>query len=954
MRGLLLVLVCAFAGVAGAQPATPDLNLAGEADLHFEQGVDAYRKGDFRRALEHLLLSNRLVRNRNVVFNIARTYEQLGRFADAFRWYSDYLHLETEPDQRQGAERAIDRIRPQVALLRVVTEPEGATVYVDRRDLGPRGVSPRTLALEPGPHKVIVELEGYEPAEAGPVDVRVGGQADVDLKLVRILGRLRVAGTPAGAEIRLGDESGPALGRVPAVLEVPPGQHELVISAPGHRTTRRPVTVEARAETTVTADLPLLTGQVVVNAEERDALIEVDGKPAGFTPAVLTDVPAGRHRVRVSLQGFRPYEQAVEVPARGSVTVQAVLRPLQEVTAASRTAQAIEDAPASVSLISAEEIRAFGYQTLYDALAATRGVFQTDDRSYQALGFRGFSRLGDYGNRVLVTLDGHTMNDDQLGSSYVGYDFRTDLRDVERIEVVRGPGSVLYGTNAFFGVINVVTRDADSLPRPNVSLAADSDRTARIHVGTGHGDARRGFIAAAGGVKSQGDDLFLPEVAPEGSGGTIRDADGFESAWIGAKGWLGDLSLQLDYNIRDKRYGTGAFETIPGDPRSTVTDSRGFAELRYEPALGEASRLYLRAYLDYYRFRGAFPYAPPEDPAEEAIGVVRDSWDGLWSGAEARVLLTPLEWLSLTAGAEARLSLQADLESRDDTGVSLTEDAGFQVYSGYGSADLRLTDWLTLVGGARFDHFSTFGNAISPRAAIILRPSDAGVLKLMGGSAFRAPSPYELFYNDGGVTQIRADDLEPETIYTTEIEYSHRLTSTVTVIGAAFYNVIFDLVDLASTDDDLLQYRNIDEQTHTAGAELEVRREWRERWMLAASYSYQRTRVGDLIDGDELTNSPEHLFALKAAVPLTRGGPQLAQRLRVEAPRLTRSGDETDPAVLWDVFLTGELPQWHLEYGAGVRNLLDWRVTHPGGEDLTPLAVPLPGRSVFATTTLYW
>ncbi len=940
---------CALA--TAAEPAPADIDLADEADLHFRLGVEAYRVENYEQALEHLLMSNRLVRNRNVVFNIARAYEQLGRYAEAFRSYSEYLELETAPDRREGALRAIERIRPQVALVRIASEPPGATIYVDRKDLGPRGVTPKVLALEPGQHRVLVELAGHEPAESAPFAVELGRSTDVELPLKRILGRAQVTGTPEGAEVRVGDGEGPVVGRLPAAIDLVPGTHVLFISARGHQPVRQTVTVQPREETRVQIDLPLETGTLVVDAEERDALIEIDGKPAGFTPAVLSDVPAGFHKVRVSLSGFRPHLQDVVVEPRESVQVRAQLRPLQEVTAASRTTESIEDAPASVSLISREEIRAFGDQTLYEALAGTRGVFQTDDRTYKSVGFRGFSRPGeDYGNRVLVTLDGHTMNDDQLGSSYVGYDFRESLEDVQRIEVVRGPGSVLYGTNAFFGVINVVTRDGRDVPRPHVSVAADGERTVRARGGAGYGDEHAGAWIGVGGVKSQGGDLSLPGVAPDE---VLRGADEAEAGWAGGKAWWGDLTLQVDVNHRNKRIPTGAFETIPGDDRARSEDTRGFAELRFEPSLGEDDRLYLRAYVDWYRFRGGYPYDDPE------TGVVRDAWDGLWAGGEGRVVYGFGEWLRLTIGGEGRAELQADLTSRDVSGTYLDEDARYQVYSGYGTVDLRPAEWIALSFGTRVDHFSTFGSAVSPRAAVIVRPWTDGVLKLMGGRAFRAPSPYELSYNDDGVTQIAAEDLDAETIYTTEAEYTHRLARSVTATASAFYNTINDLVVVGETTtgtgDEAAtvgQYRNLDDEVNTVGGEVEVRREWRERWMLSASYSFQRTRVGGLGDGEEISNSPAHLFALKGVVPVTRGGPLLANRLRVEAPRLTRDGEDTETALLWDVTLTGQLPQWHLEYGVGLRNVLDWRVDHPTGGDIASPTVPQPGRTLFATATL--
>ena len=118
----------------------------------------------------------------------------------------------------------------------------------------------------------------------------------------------------------------------------------------------------------------------------------------------------------------------------------------------------MDEAPSSVSIIPQRELQALKLPDHREALRGVPGVYAWNDRSYQAIGFRGLGRLGSYGNRVLVLVDGHPLNDNWLGSSYVGYDARVGLDDVERIEVVRGPGSVLYGTSAFSGVVNLVTR----------------------------------------------------------------------------------------------------------------------------------------------------------------------------------------------------------------------------------------------------------------------------------------------------------------------------------------------------------------------------------------------------------------------------------------------------------------------------------------------------------------
>src|SRR5512139_3038626 len=101
-------------------------DLADEADLQFRLGAERYTAGDYRGALEHFLASNRLVPNRNVIFNVARTYEQLGKFPEAFRYYGAALAEESDPDAKARIERAIEQIRPHVAVVNVTTVPPGA------------------------------------------------------------------------------------------------------------------------------------------------------------------------------------------------------------------------------------------------------------------------------------------------------------------------------------------------------------------------------------------------------------------------------------------------------------------------------------------------------------------------------------------------------------------------------------------------------------------------------------------------------------------------------------------------------------------------------------------------------------------------------------------------------------------------------------------------------------
>src|SRR6187455_2976625 len=123
MRGLLLTCALAFALICALSVEARADDSADEADLKFNLGAEAYQRRDYRTALEHFLASNRLVPNQNVVYNIARCYEQLKQYPEAFRYYSQALAAEQEPAARQRIQKALDQIRRFVAVLEIETQP---------------------------------------------------------------------------------------------------------------------------------------------------------------------------------------------------------------------------------------------------------------------------------------------------------------------------------------------------------------------------------------------------------------------------------------------------------------------------------------------------------------------------------------------------------------------------------------------------------------------------------------------------------------------------------------------------------------------------------------------------------------------------------------------------------------------------------------------------------------
>src|SRR5262245_32728715 len=127
------------------------------------------------------------------------------------------------------------------------------------------------------------------------------------------------------------------------------------------------------------------------------------------------------------------------------------------VDTASRHSQTLAEAPSTITVVTTDEIKRYGYRTLADILESAPGLYVSYDRAHSFLGVRGFNR-GDYNSRVLILVDGHRVNNPLTGGAFIGEDFIVDVDLIDQVEIVRGPGAALWGNNAFFGVINVKTR----------------------------------------------------------------------------------------------------------------------------------------------------------------------------------------------------------------------------------------------------------------------------------------------------------------------------------------------------------------------------------------------------------------------------------------------------------------------------------------------------------------
>jgi outer membrane receptor protein involved in Fe transport len=975
---------CAFALAAALPLAVPWSaaradDVADEADLQFRLATERYQAGDFRAALEHFLASNRLAPNRNVLFDIGRCYEALRQFPDAYRYYARALQGETDPSARTLLEDALKRLAANVALLKVVTDPPGATLYLDRKELGQRGSGPQTLGLAPGTYRVLAEAPGYEDAISPPTEVKLGAATSVELKLSRVLGTVHVAGDEAqGAAVRIDSEETAPACSAPCDLSLPPGRHTLYVSREGYKTYVTLVDVVARQTVTTRPSIEAKTGTLVVSTDPAGATVEIDGFVRGPTPALLT-LPVGAHEVRVSLRGFRTVTRSVPVEANAEARLDGLaLVPIEEVLAASRVAESVEDAPASVSIVSNQELRGMAYPTVFQALRGVRGVYVSDDRGYVTAGFRGFGRPGDYGNRTLVLLNGQPMNDNWLWSSYIGYDLRTDLEDVERIEVVRGPGSVLYGTGAVSGVINIVTRGRGEAPGYEVGVSAADGTVAR-------GRARAAFDfgggagmwTSVGASHSSGNAYTFPEYAndPLTGGHTPASADRFQAATWTGQFWWKALTVQWSVNSHDKHVPTGQYASLLGDDRTHQIDSRAMVEAKFEPKITGALQSFSRVHANYYEYTGDFASTP------ELGGLSYTHFSGLWGGLEERLVYAPTERLRVTVGGELQNHFKADTFASNEVVAPGTPHAylddhrSFQIGAAYAVADVAPTRAVKLSLGGRYDGYSTFGGSFNPRVAVLLKPYEAGNLKLLFGKAFRAPSVYELYFQQPGV-QMANHALSPESMYSVEAELSHRFSATWQGLVSVYENVITDLIAQNPVTDSAgqpeVEYTNTTTPVGTVGGEAEIRKEWKDGWMVSASYSYAHSvylkdgSLGSILSlahddaRREVPNAPEHLGSIRGGAPILGRALMAMTRLSFASGRYdihdvqsTAASPQppqtqTSGAAIWDVMLSGAEPRLHVRYSLGLYNLFDWRYSVPVSGEFVQTSIVQNGRTVMA------
>jgi iron complex outermembrane receptor protein len=595
------------------------------------------------------------------------------------------------------------------------------------------------------------------------------------------------------------------------------------------------------------------------------------------------------------------------------------LMDVEIVYAASRYEQKISDAPASVSIVSADEIRRFGYRTLADILNSVRGFYTTYDRSYHYLGVRGFGRPGDYNTRILLLVNGHRINDNIYDSAAIGTEFLIDVDLIERVEVVRGPGSSMYGTNAVFGVVNIITRQGHDVRGIEASAAVGSytSREASLRYGKEFSNGAELLVSSLA-HNTDGQNLYFREFDdPATNDGEIDDGDDDQFESFFAAFSIGNFRAQAAYRDREKGIPTGSWDTEFGDTRTRIWDKMGYLDLRYDHDFSENLKLAASLFYDQYDYAGdyVYDYGVPGDPD---IVVNKDFSRGKWWGGEFQLNTKIGEKNRLLVGSDYRYNRKQDQNNFDDW-VYLDDFRSSQTWGVYAQDELAIGEKTLVVAGLRHDHYESFGGTTNPRFAFIYNPSERTSLKLLYGTAFRAPNAYELYYGDGE-TQKPNPDLDPEEIDTYELVLEKSLPLGLRGTFSVYEYSMENLIDLTiDPADDFLVFENLD-KVKARGLELELQGGWA-RVDGRVSYTYQEAE--DDATGRRLFNSPEHMAKLNLSTPIVRDRLFAGWQTLFMSQRRTLGGGRTGGFSVSNLTLWSNFWDNGLEITGTVYNIFD-------------------------------
>lgn len=570
-----------------------------------------------------------------------------------------------------------------------------------------------------------------------------------------------------------------------------------------------------------------------------------------------------------------------------------------------------------------------------------RGFYTTNDRNYGYVGTRGFGRPSDYNTRLLLLENGHRMNENVYNSFLSGVGTQLDMSIIDRIEIVRSPGSALYGTNAFFGVINIITKRGRDFQGGEVIGEYGSYEQYKTAFNYGRRLIEQDieFMISGSVFGRDGQTWYYPEFDdPSTNHGKSEDNDGTRKHTIFSQLSYKDFTLQANYNNRETEIPTASYGTVFNASGTQTTDSSWYVDLKYEHTFDSGGTLLARTSYNEYEYSGDYIYDYSETD-EPWFVINKDHALGQWWMGELQWNQRLFEHHKVLAGANFQYNFTQN-QHNEDVEIYLDDKRQTERWGIFVQDEIQLTDQWVLHLALHYDKPEVVDEQLSERAALIYKPGESTSIKLMYGRSFRAPNSYELYYGDT-YTQIAPHQLDPETISSYEAVLEHTFNHKLRFSLSVFYNEIRDLID-QTTDpiSELTILQNVG-NAEAYGFETEVEGKLTQ-WNLKGkvSYSFQSSQDSN---HQELSNSPQHMIKLNLDKSFWNDALIVATELHYMSARNTIKAQVGD-----NIIHNLSLSSYNLIPGAkltsSLYNVFDKKFKDPGSIEHTQDAIQQNGR----------
>lgn len=613
----------------------------------------------------------------------------------------------------------------------------------------------------------------------------------------------------------------------------------------------------------------------------------------------------------------------------------------QEVSTSSKFVQKSSEAASSIGIITAEEIKFFGYKTLGEVLNSQRGMYLSNDKNYMYVGSRGFSRPTDYNNRFVIMIDGHIINEVVYGSAFMGNELAINLANVEKIEIIRGPGASVYGSGAMLNIINVIMKKGSETDGVTVSAGTGSFGKNDLSAIYGKKIKNTDISISGTGGTYKGEDYYFSELdAPETNNGISTGMDW--EKYIGFHTGItnNNFNLSAAFSSRSKGIPTGAYNTdLTGKVESR--DDRYYIEASYRKELRKNSSLLFRSYYDDYYYTGSYPSGGMN---------YFDASYGRWAGAEIQYYLEAGNRNIITAGIEYKYIFRSDFKAWDDDTTYFDNNFPFSSFSVYAQDQIKIVKNLHLTAGLRYDHYSIFGQALSPRIALVYSYSENSSLKLLYSEAYRIPNFYESYYESYN-SHVANPDIISEKIRAGELVWSHKLLKTLYGNLSLYHFLFFNLIDQHFHDEDITEFHNIG-RARGYGLEYEFKYKHPVNNIQAfLNFTLQRAldENADMI----LTNSPSFMAKSGFVIPVSKYFSVIPEFF-LETGRRTLAENKTRNLYLFNLSINFGKFLKHFEASVKARNLFNKKYYFPGGYEHVQDVLIQDSRNIYLKLTAHF